>query len=89
MTTLVEESNKVEDEGTHVLAILDKTGDTRIIWDPDNETEVENARRTFDELIKKRFQAFKVKGNGQKGEVVREFDPEAEKLILAPALVGG
>lgn len=75
--------------GKHVLCTLDRTGDTRIIWDPENEEEVENARRTFNELREKRFVAYAVRAGGGKGEVIRQFDPEAEKLILAPPLVGG
>jgi hypothetical protein len=89
MTTLVEEANRVEEPGTHVMVKLDETGDTRIIWDPENEVETASAERTFDELKKKGYQAFSVKRNGDKDKVIRTFDPEAEKLILAPALVGG
>lgn len=71
------------------LVILDHTGDTKIIWDPDKADEVETARQTFDKLRKKGYMAYSVKRNGDKGEVVREFDPNVEKLILAPAMVGG
>lgn len=89
MTTLVEETNRVEDEA-HVLVILDRDGDTRITWDPDNEDDVENAREVFNRLVtEKKYQAFSVVEGGEKGELVREFDPEAEKLIMSPALVGG
>lgn len=76
-------------EGKHVIAILDKTGDTKIIWDPTNEVEVENARRTFDDMKAKGFTAYSVNRRGDKDAVVREFDPDAQKLILTPALVGG
>jgi hypothetical protein len=89
MTTLVEEAARIEEPGTHVLCRLDSTGDTRIIWDPDKPEEVANARRTFDELKGKGYQAFSVSRKGDKDKVVRQFDPNEEKLILAPALVGG
>ena len=69
--------------------ILDTTGDTRIIWDPDNEHEVSNARRTFDDLIKKGFRAFSVTKKGDKDVQVKTFDPSAEKLIMQPAMQGG
>lgn len=90
MTSLVAEA-QVDDvpEGKHVLAILDKTGDTKIIWDPDDENEVANARRTFEDLKAKGFSAYSVNRRGNKDAVVNEFDPDAEKLILTPALVGG
>jgi hypothetical protein len=89
MTTLVEEAARTEEDGSHVMAILDKTGDTRIIWDPDKPEEVASAQRTFDELKQKGYQAFSVNRKGDKDKVVRTFDKDAEKLILAPALVGG
>ena len=59
MTTLVEEANRTDEdvpEGHGVMAILDKSGDTRVIWDPDVPEEVASARRTFDELRKKGYQ---------------------------------
>lgn len=73
------------------MAIMDRdTGDTRITWDPDNPAEVENARQTFDRLVgEKKFMAYNVERGGERGEVIRTFDPTAEKLILAPPMVGG
>jgi hypothetical protein len=90
-TTLNAEAAKVEalPEGSHVLAILDASGDTRIIWDSDNEVEVANAKRTFDDFLKKGFRAFSVNRKGEKDKQIREFDESAEKMILAPALAGG
>lgn len=92
MTTVVEEANRTDEgvpEGHGVMACLDKTGDTRVIWDPENEGEVASARRTFDELKAKGYSAFSVKKNGDKDKLIHRFDPAAEKIILAPALVGG
>lgn len=72
------------------MRILGAKGDTKISWDKDNEVEVENARRTFDELMgKERFAAFKMKGRDGKGEQITEFDPDAERLILVPPMAGG
>lgn len=73
----------------HELIVLDHTGDTKIVWDSDRPVEVEEARATFDRLRKKGYMAYKVDKKGEKGEVIREFDPDAEKLILAPQTVGG
>jgi hypothetical protein len=72
-----------------MMHVMDRSGDTKIIWDPDNEDEVANARRTFDDLRKKGYVAYNVAPRGAKGEVIREFDPAAEKLIMAPPMVGG
>ena len=71
------------------LAVMGRTGDTRVLWNGDNEAEVENARRTFEDLTKKGYLAYSVDRRGNKGTQVREFDPEAEKLILAPPMAGG
>lgn len=73
----------------HELITLDKSGDTKIIWDPDNPAEVEAAKATFDSLKKKGYLGYKVDRKGEKGEVLKSFDPEAEKLIMAPQMVGG
>lgn len=71
------------------MRVLDHTGDTKIIWDSENRTEVEHARKTFDELAAKGFSAFSVKKDGEKGSRLSKFDPEEEKMILVPALRGG
>lgn len=75
----------------NVMAIMDPSaGDLKIIWDPGNKAEVKAAKDQFDALIKKgQHLAYKVTAKGGKGEQIREFDPEAEKIILAPALRGG
>lgn len=70
------------------MSVLNATGDTKLIWDPNVPDEVENARETFNRLRKKGHIAYRVQGT-DKGEVMTEFDPTARKMILAPALVGG
>jgi hypothetical protein len=75
---------------TGEMAILDGSGDTKIIWNSDNEDEVENAKRTFYNLVKeKKYLAFSVDKKGEKGEQVKTFDPDMEKLILVPPMKGG
>lgn len=71
------------------LVILDRTGDTKIIWDPDKPVEVESARQSFNNLRAKGYMAYKVDRDGGKGEVIKQFDPLATKIILAPQMVGG
>ena len=61
------------------MEILDRTGDTKIIWDSEKKEEVKNAKRTFDDLRKKGYIAYSVKKKGGKGKVLTEFDPEAER----------
>ena len=74
---------------TGELCIIDRTGDTKVIWDSRNPDEVEAAKATFDRLRAKGYLAFKVEKNGDRGEVLREFDERAEKIILSPPFAGG
>lgn len=72
------------------LITMDRTGDTKLIWSPAVDAEVENARRTFRDLKKAGHLAYKVNPNdGTKGEQILEFDPTAEKIIMAPPMRGG
>lgn len=77
-------------EGHSIIHILDSTGDSKIIWDPNDEADVAIAKAAFEAAQKKGHRAYKVDRKGEKtSEVVRTFDPKAEKLIMAPAFVGG
>ncbi len=73
------------------IAILGKPGDTRLMWDKTKPDEVRVARRMFDDLRGKGYLAFSVieKAVGDKGEQITEFDPNAEKIIMAAAMRGG
>ena len=71
------------------MRVIDVTGDSKIIWDHTNQDEVDAARETFNRLRKKGHTAYAVKEHGGRGEIITEFDPEAEKIILAPRMVGG
>jgi len=72
------------------LSIMGRQGDTKIIWDANRREEVDAARKTFDDLRAKGYLAFEVTGEkGEKGRQVFAFDPNAERLILAPPMRGG
>lgn len=74
---------------TGEMAILDTTGHTRLMWDSNSPDEIENARRTFNDLRSKGYIAYSVKERGDAGEVLREFDAAEGKIILSPAMKGG
>lgn len=77
-------------EGHGLLSTLDRTGDIRQMWDRKNKDEVDAARRTFDDLVKKGHMAYRAVGKeGERGEQIRKFDPDAERIILVKPLVGG
>ncbi len=78
------------DTTTHgELAVMDHTGDTKIIWTRDNPDEVENARRTFTDLRGKGYAAFKVDKKGEKADQIHAFDEKVERIIFVPPMVGG
>lgn len=93
MTTssdLMNEAFTTPFDGKHWMAITDETGDTKVMWSRDNEDEVENARRTFKDMKKKGYTAFRVEGKkGEAGAQMDEFDPDAERIIFTKPQAGG
>ena len=87
MTATAEQDQLVEEYG-HTLRVLDSTGDSTITWNPGNQTEVDVARAAFDAAKRKGYLAYTDVDGGQ-GEVLRDFDPQAGAIIMAPALAGG
>lgn len=71
------------------LRVIDHTGDSKLVWDADKDAEVQAAREMYDGLKKKGYAAFGVKKDGEKGKILTEFDPEAEKIIMVPPARGG
>ena len=76
--------------GDGLLEVMGVEGDTKTVWDPTNEDEVENAEATFDRLKEKGYIAYRVVDEGgTKGEVMTKFNPDAGRMIMAPPLQGG
>ena len=76
--------------GKIVMQMMTGYGDLKKVWNAANQDEVEDARRSFNHLVKeKKYAAFKVGENGEKAEQIREFDAEAGKMILVPPVRGG
>lgn len=82
MTAVIEEQK-------NVLHIMDRTGDTKLMWSPDNPDEVQVAKEAFDKLKKKGHLAYTVNDDGKKGDVITRFDKTAGRIIMSPQLVGG
>ena len=78
-------------DASHRMQIMAQDyGDVKQIWDAENEDEVDAARRTFDYLISKGYYAYRVNEEGDAaGQAIREFDPQAERIILRQTMVGG
>ena len=71
------------------MRFLSEEGDSKIMWDADNEAEVEGAEAQFDLLIDKGYKAFKVKKDGEAGVEIKKFNPALGKIILVPPIEGG
>ena len=89
MTDLLPQVSPTPTTTEHLLHVLDHTGDTRTTWDPDKQVEVDAAKKTFKELKKKGYLAYTVGENGEKGEVIQQFDPTAGMIIMSPQYAGG
>lgn len=76
-------------EAIHTLHVMDRSGDTKVIWSAQNPDEVDNAKATFDRLKAKGFLAYTVNSDGTKGQVIKKFDKTAERIIMSPQIVGG
>lgn len=74
----------------NVLSVIDESGDSKIVWDANKPEEVEAARRQFDYLVKeKKYSAYSVDKKGGQDKKITRFDPNAEAIIMVPAVAGG
>lgn len=89
MEATLERAELIVRENKNEIAVMDRTGDTKTIWDPRNDDEVEMARTTFDTLKRKGYLIYRVGKDGEKDAVMHKFDPKAEKMIAVPGIVGG
>lgn len=71
--------------GGGAFFILNEKGDTKTIWDRENEEEVEAAEAMWDRLVTNGgYLGYRVGEEGEKKEQMESFDPKAGKIILAP-----
>lgn len=75
--------------GDFEMAVMGKEGDVKQMWNPQNDFEVKQAKKQFDDYRKEKYVAFRVDKEGNKGEQMTEFDPTAAKMIFVPAFQGG
>jgi hypothetical protein len=73
------------------LSVLDKSGDTTVTWDPLNATEVKVAEQKFNQLVVHQgYAAYELPTEkGNPGVIIREFNPQAERILLTPRQAGG
>ena len=70
------------------LIILNSNGDDRTVWSKDDAEAYREAKEQFDKLKAKGWFAYKVTGKWGKEEI-KEFDPNADKIVMSPPVVGG
>src|SRR6266403_5234474 len=71
-----------------IQIVMDRTGDSRHRFNPDDAHELAEAEQRFYELTKVGFTAAVRTGPGQVSQI-RSFDPTAEESLFFPRLVGG
>jgi hypothetical protein len=90
IATMIGEAQEEDLGKKSLLRIMDpEHGDLKTMWDPDNEEEVEIARKAFDSAKKKGLVGYRVDKKGGQAAVMNEFDPDAKAMIMAPAVKGG
>jgi hypothetical protein len=88
MTAVLDEASSKPP--AHLMHELNHEGDAQVAWDTDNREEVDVARDTFNRLKKKGYLAYRADSRGrQTGTQLRDFDPEAERIVMVKPLVGG
>lgn len=76
-------------EGALLFEIMDHSGDTKKIWDPSKAVEVDDAKRSFEHFTSKGYRAFRTNDKGDQGDQMREFDPQAGRVVFVPQMQGG
>jgi hypothetical protein len=71
-----------------IQIVMDRTGDSRHRFDPNNVQELARAEKRFRELTGAGFTAAVRTGPGEVSQL-RSFDPNAEETVFFPRLVGG
>ena len=71
------------------MKILSQSGDDRIVWDNEDGREAKEAKKKFMELLEKGYKAYSVDVSGNKNKRIKEFDVEAEEILMIPATAKG
>jgi hypothetical protein len=72
---------------SHIVRILDRSGDTRVVYDPADADAVRDVEARFARLMADSFIAFDV--STQPGRIITTFDANATEIIVSPRFAGG
>lgn len=71
------------------LNILDKDeGHKKYEWSLGKSLEIKKVRKIFDEKVRAGWMAYRITGP-HAGEIIRQFDENAEAIIMRPPQAGG
>jgi hypothetical protein len=71
-----------------IQTVMDRTGDSRHTFNPQDAQELAKAEQRFYDLTGHGFTAAVRTGPGQVSRI-RSFDPKVEETLFFPRLVGG
>jgi hypothetical protein len=74
---------------THVLHVQSVRGDDRHEWTPGNAIEEAEARAAFARAVNAGFLAYTMDEKTGGGQQIKDFDPNAERIVATVPLVGG
>ncbi len=69
--------------------VMDRNGDTRHEFDAQDPVALAEAERRFEQLLKRGYRAVALDGEGDRGQLIRTFDPKRQKTLFIPQLVSG
>ena len=71
------------------ISVLNKRGDLSLTWDAANPRQVARGKRFFDKLFGLNYIAFVPAAGSESGAMTREFDPNANSIVMTRPIVGG
>jgi len=72
-----------------IQIVMDRTGDTRHVFDAADKASVSRAERRFMELTARGFRAAALGEEGASDRMIDKFDPLVERTLFIPHLKGG
>jgi hypothetical protein len=76
-------------EDLSAIGVMNGRGHTSHVWKKSDEKQVEEARQLFTTLTAAGYRAFHMKKSGKQGDLMKDFDPEAKRMLFMPPFAGG
>lgn len=71
------------------IGVMDRKGHTTHVWKKSDPKAVEEARTLYGVLTGAGYRAFNMRKDGRQGVMMKEFDPEAKRMLFMPPFAGG